>query len=257
MTDIHPSSIIKPGAEIGEDCHIGPYCIIGSDVRMGNHNILHSAVVLDGRTTIGSDNKFFHAAVIGSASQDLKDKGDPTELIIGDNNTFREFCTVNKSANMDHPTIIGDDCLLMAYSHVAHDCRLGNRVILANAVNLAGHCELQNNVTVGGMSAMSQFVRIGQYVFIGGMSGINKDIPPYVRGVGLPFKVVGINSVGLERAGFSEESRHSIKEIYRIFYRSELNVSQAMEKTQELKPFTPEQEIFLEFIKGSQRGLLT
>ena len=252
---IHPTAIIDPKAQIGENCEIGPFCIIGPNVVLGNNCILVSNVVLDGYTTIGNGNRFYHSAVIGSDSQDLKDKGDPTHLIIGDNNTFREFSTVNKSATPEEPTRVGSNCLIMAYAHIAHNCQIGNNVILANAVNLAGHIHIHDFVIVGGMTAIAQFVRIGTYAFVGGASGIKKDIPPYTRGIGTPYIVQGLNVVGLQRHGFSEESRQSLKDIYRLFYRSGLNVSQAIEKVNEQQFITDEQKVFLEFIENSEIGI--
>lgn len=255
MNQIHPQAIIHESAVLGNNCEIGPFCIIGPHVRLGNNNILFSNVLLDGHTTVGDGNKFFHGAVIGTLSQDLKDKGEPTRLEIGNNNSFREYCTVNRSANLEEPTTIGSNCLLMAYSHVAHNCQIGNGVIMANAVTLAGHVHIHDNVTIGGMTAISQFVRLGAQAFIGGKSGIDKDIPPYTRGVGLPYKVVGLNSVGLQRRGYSDEQIGAIKEIYKIFYRRGLNTSQAIEKVTELSELSAEQKIFLDFVQNSSRGI--
>jgi len=252
---IHPTAIIDSEAKIGRNCEIGPYCIIGPLVKLGDNNILFSNVVIAGDTTIGNNNKFYHSAVIGTDSQDLKDKGEMTKLFIGDNNSFREFCTVNKSATLDEPTSVGNNCLLMAYTHVAHNCKLGNNIVIANSSNLAGHCHIDDFVVIGGMSALSQFVHIGAHAFIGGMSGISKDVPPYVRGTGLPFRVIGINAIGLERRGLSSEAIKSIKDLFKLFYRSNLNVSQALLKCTEISNFTIEQKNFLDFIKNSNRGI--
>ncbi len=254
MVKIHQTAIVHPKAIIGENCKIGPFCLIGENVVLGDDNTLISNVVLDGNTKIGNSNKFFHSAVIGSDCQDLKYKGGPTKLIIGNNNTFREFCTVNRSATMDEPTQIGDNCLLMAYTHIAHNCILGSNIILANAVNLAGHIHIHDNVIVGGMVAIHQFVKIGTYAFIGGKSGIKKDIPPYTRGEGFPYKTMGLNAVGLQRHGFSKEAVKSIKDIYKIFYNSGLNVSQALQKVEGLQ-LTFNQQIFVDFVKEAERGI--
>lgn len=255
MTKIHPTAIVSPKAEIGNNCTIGPFCIVHENVKIGNNNELVSNVVIDGLTTIGDGNKFFHSAVIGTDCQDLKYNGEPTRLIIGNNNTFREFCTVNKSATIEEPTQIGDNGLFMAYSHVAHNCILGNNLIIANAVNLAGHIHIHDNVIIGGMVAMHQFVKVGMYAFIGGKSGIKKDIPPYTRGEGFPYKVMGLNSVGLQRRGFSKEAVKSIKDVYKLFYKSGLNTSQAMEKASAIPNLTKEQKVFLDFVKDSDRGI--
>ncbi|MBN1326836.1 MAG: acyl-ACP--UDP-N-acetylglucosamine O-acyltransferase [Candidatus Cloacimonetes bacterium] len=255
MNEIHPTAIVSPKAELGDHNIIGPFSIIGSQVKMGNNNNLHSSVILDGNTVIGDGNEVFHSAVIGTDSQDLKYKGEDTRLEIGDYNRIREFVTINKSATLDEPTVLGSNCLLMAYSHVAHNCSVGSNVIIANSVNLAGHIKIEDFVTIGGASAISQFVRIGSYAFIGGVSGIQKDIPPYTRGIGLPYRVIGINSVGLQRHGFSEAERQGIKEIFKIFYLSNLNVSQALEKIEKMNDLTVQQQYFIEFVKTSERGI--
>ncbi|NQV19145.1 MAG: acyl-ACP--UDP-N-acetylglucosamine O-acyltransferase [Armatimonadetes bacterium] len=255
MTKIHPSAIVNPKAEIGENIEIGPFCIIGPNVIIGDNCTLFSNVIIDGNTTIGSGNKFFHSAVIGTIPQDLKYKGEPTRLIIGDNNTFREFATVNLSATMDEPTRIGDNCLLMAYSHIAHNCRLGSNLIIANAVNFAGHIHVEDFVIIGGMSAIHQFVKIGKYAFIGGKSGLKKDVPPFTRGEGFPYRVIGLNSIGMQRKGFSDQQIAAIKKVYKIFYNSGLNTSQALEKVSEISELTDEQELFVDFIKNSERGI--
>ncbi len=255
MIKIHPTAIVDPKAVIGKNCVIGPFCIVYENVIMGDNNELVSSVIIDGHTTIGDGNIFFHSAVIGTDCQDLKYKGEPTKLIIGNNNTFREFCTINKSATMDEPTQIGSNSLFMAYSHVAHNCILGNNLIIANAVNFAGHIQVHDNVIIGGMVALHQFVKVGAYAFIGGKSGIKKDIPPYTRGEGSPYNVRGLNSVGLQRRGFSNESIKSIKDVYKLFYKSELNTSQAMEKALEIQNLTQEQKVFLDFVKNSDRGI--
>jgi len=255
MTKIHPTAIVSSKAAIGDNCVIGPFCIVHDNVKMGNNNELVSNVVIDGHTTIGDGNKFFHSAVIGTDCQDLKYHGEPTQLIIGNNNTFREFCTVNKSATMDEPTQIGDNGLFMAYSHVAHNCILGNNLIIANAVNFAGHIHVHDNVIIGGMVALHQFVKVGNFAFVGGKSGIKKDVPPYTRGEGFPYKIMGLNSVGLQRSGFTSESIKSIKDVYKLFYKAGLNTSQAMEKALAIPNLTKEQQVFLDFVKESDRGI--
>ncbi len=255
MIKIHPTAIIDINARLGENNEIGPFCRIGENVILGDNCILDSNVVIDGNTTIGSGNRFFHSAVIGTEPQDLKYNGEPTKLIIGNNNTIREFVTINRSATLDEPTMIGDNNLLMAYAHIAHNCRIGSNVIIANAVNPAGHVHIGDFVTIGGMTAISQFVKIGAYSFVGGKSGITKDIPPFTRGVGFPYKVVGLNSIGLQRKGFSKQQIDSIKQVFRLFYYSEMNVSQALEKTTEISVPTAEQKFFIDFIKNSERGI--
>jgi UDP-N-acetylglucosamine acyltransferase len=255
LKKIHPTAIIHQHAEIGENTVVGPYCIIGKDVKLGDNNILYSNVIIDGDTIIGSGNKFYHSAVIGTDCQDLKYKGEPTKLIIGNNNTFREFSTVNKSATMEEPTQVGNNCLLMAYTHIAHNCILSNNIIMANAVNLAGHIHIHDHVIIGGLTAITQFIKIGTHAFVGGASGVKKDIPPYTRGIGFPYKVSGLNIVGLQRKGFTSEQIKSIKDVYKIFYRSNLNVSQALKKVEELQDLSEEQQTFIEFIRNSDNGI--
>ncbi|MFC1898120.1 acyl-ACP--UDP-N-acetylglucosamine O-acyltransferase [Candidatus Cloacimonadota bacterium] len=255
MSEIHSTAIIHPDAKIGENCQIGPYCIIEKDVIIGDNNILQSNVLITGNTTIGDNNKFFHSCAIGCDCQDLKYNGEPTQLIIGSNNVFREFCTVNRSATMDEPTQIGDNGLFMAYVHIAHNCILGNNLILANAINLAGHVHIEDFVTIGGMTAVSQFTTIGAYAFVGGKSGVSKDVPPFTRGGGHPYRVAGINSIGLRRKGFDDEEIKSIKTLYKVFYLSGKNTSQALEEVESLKPFTKGQKQFYSFIKNSKRGI--
>jgi len=255
MVKIHPTAIVAPEARIGSGVEIGPFCIIGKDVEIGDNNIFVSGVVVDGHTIIGNSNRFFHSAVIGTAPQDLKYKDQPTRLIVGDNNTIREYVTINRSATLDEPTRVGNGNLLMTYAHVAHNCQIGNGIIIANAVNMAGHIHIEDFSTIGGMTAIHQFVTIGRYSFIGGASGVKKDIPPFTRGEGHPYKIAGLNSVGLQRRGFSLEDISAIKKIYKIFYRLSLNTTQAIEETEKIENPTNYQLEFINFVKNSSRGI--
>lgn len=257
MSQIHPSAIIHPGAAIGKDCIIGANCIIGPAVKMGDRNRLEPFVIIDGDTTIGDDNRFFSYAVIGTEPQDLKFDGSPTRLHIGSNNKIREFVTINRSTSMDEDTVVGDSNLLMEYVHVAHNCIIGNGCIIANVVQLAGHVVVQDYAIIGGATAVHQFVHIGAHSFVGGASAIKKDIAPYTRGQGNPYKTVGLNSVGLMRKGFSSETVAAIKEIYNLFYRKGLNTSQAMAVANEMTDLIPEQSVFIDFVKNAERGLST
>jgi UDP-N-acetylglucosamine acyltransferase len=255
MVTVHPTAIVSPRAELGDGVVVGPWCMIGDDVRIGAGTVLYSNVIVDGHTTIGANNRFFHSAVIGTNPQDLKYKGEPTAVEIGDDNTIREFVTVNRSATLEEPVRVGSHNLLMAYAHIAHNCQIGNHVIIANAVNLAGHVHIMDYVTIGGMTAVHQFVWIGRYAFVGGASGVKKDIPPYTRGEGMPYRVAGLNAVGLRRRGFSAEQVESLKEIYRIFYLAGLNTTQAMETVLRLSSLTPEQKEFVDFVRTCTRGI--
>jgi len=255
MTYIHPTAIIEEGAVIGENCHIGPYCHIGKNVILGSDNNLFANVTISGHTTIGTGNKIYAYAVLGTEPQDLKFKGEPTHLRIGSNNTIREFVTINCSNQLEEDTVVGDNNLLMEYVHIAHNCQIGSGCVIANVVQCGGHIHIGDFATVGGLTAIHQFVHIGTYAFVGGASAVKKDIVPYSRGQGNPYKTVGLNSIGLMRKGFSTQTLAAIKEIYNIFYRSGLNTSQAMEKALQISNPTPEQLIFIQFVQNAQRGI--
>ncbi|MCB5224065.1 MAG: acyl-ACP--UDP-N-acetylglucosamine O-acyltransferase [Candidatus Cloacimonadaceae bacterium] len=255
MTQIHPSAIVSPDAVIGEGCQIGPFCQIGPDVVLGKGNILVSNVIIDGCSQIGDNNRFFSFAVIGTESQDLKYQGGKTGLQIGNGNTIREFVTMNRSSQEGGKTILGDRNLMMEYVHVGHDCVVGSDCVVANSVQMAGHLVIDDKVSIGGMTAIHQFVRVGYHAFVGGASAVKKDIAPFTRGMGNPYKTVGLNSVGLLRAGFASETLEAIKKIYRLFYRQGLNVSQALEALEKWDSLTSEQMIFTDFVRASQRGL--
>jgi len=252
---IHPSAIVDKSAVLGDNNHIGPNCIIGEDVILGNDNRLMFNVLIYQHTRMGDNNTFHHGASAGTDPQDLKYNGELTYLKIGSNNTFREFVTLNRSATTDEDSSIGSNCLLMAYVHVAHNCHVGNNVILANAVNLAGHITIDDFTSIGGMVAIHQFVKIGKYTFIGGKSGIKKDIPPFTRGEGFPYELHGLNTVGLQRKGFSPEEIKAIKDIYRIFYRKGFNTAQAMKEAEKIESPAPWQKEFIDFVRNSERGI--
>lgn len=255
MSVIHPTAIVHTGAIIGPDCVIGPWCVIGPEVVLGARNTLQSNVIIGGRTTIGDDNRFFSFAVIGTDPQDLKYGGEPTGLRIGSRNTVREYVTINRSNNPSEFTVLGDDNLLMACAHVAHNCQVGSGCVIANAVLMAGHLVIGDQATIGGGTAVHQFVHIGTHAFVGGASAIKKDIAPYTRGQGNPYKTVGLNSVGLMRKGFSTDAIAAIKRIYNLFYREGLNTTQALEAASTLGELTPEQQIFVDFVRSAERGL--
>jgi UDP-N-acetylglucosamine acyltransferase len=224
-------------------------------VAVGDRTVIGPHAVLDGWTTIGEDCQIHAGAVIGNEPQDLKYNGAKSWVRIGRRNVIREYVTVHRATAEGEVTAIGDDNLLMAYVHVAHNCVIGNNVILANAVMLAGHVVIEDWVIIGGMTPIHQFVRVGRHAFIGGGSRIPQDIPPFVRCAGNPLRVAGLNSVGLARRGFSPEVVAELKRAYRTVYRSELNVSQALEKVRsELRPF-PEVTAFIDFIDTSERGI--
>lgn len=257
MSTIHPTAVIHPDANIGEGCVIGPYCSIGANVVLGANNTLANNVILDGYTTIGEGNKIFSYAVLGTDPQDLKFKGEDTKLRIGNNNTIREFVTINRSNMMEEDTVVGNNNLIMEYVHIAHNCQIGSFCVIANVVQFAGHVHVHDNATIGGVTAVHQFVHIGTHAFVGGASAIKKDIVPYTRGQGNPYKTVGLNSVGLMRKGFSTETIAGIKEIYNLFYRKKLNTTQALERAMAMENLNPEQLIVIDFVKKAERGIST
>jgi len=253
--DFHPTAIVHPWAKIGRGVKIGPYCVIGEDVVIGEGCVLGPNVVIEGHTTIGAGNIFSHGVTIGGPPQDLKYRGQRTHVLIGDENTLREFVTVNRGSGDDGTTRIGSRCFIMAYAHVAHDCTVGDDVIFANAVNLAGHVRVDDFANIGGVTPIHQFVSIGKYAFVGGASRIEKDIPPFVKAAGSPARVYGINSVGLERRGFSAEKRAMIKRMYNLLYRSGLNVSQVVDALKNGDFEDPERKTLVDFLEAAERGI--
>jgi UDP-N-acetylglucosamine acyltransferase len=254
--DIHPTAIIHPKAELGENISIGPYSIIGEHVRIGDGCRIQSAVLIDGETTLGRNNRIFHGAAIGNVCQDLKYRGERTFVQIGDGNTIREFVTVNSATGDGESTVIGNNILLMAYVHIGHNCMIGDSVILANAVNIAGHVHVHDFAAIGGVTPVHQFVEIGQYAFIGGGSRIPQDVPPFLKVAGNPARVCGLNTVGLARRGFTAEQRAVLKKAYVILFRSGLNVSQALERICAELPRVGEIAMLVDFIRNSKRGII-
>ncbi len=230
MGEIHPTAIVHPEARLGRGVVVGPYSIIGPDVEVGDHTEIGSNVVIENRVVIGARNHIFHGAVIGSAPQDLKYEGADSMVVIGDDNTIREYVTMNIATQEDQATQVGSGCLLMAYVHVAHNSELGDHVIMANSVNLAGHVHVDDHAIIGGMTAVHQFVNIGAHSFVGGLSRISKDVPPFVKVAGIPPIPAGVNSIGLERRGFTPDEIARVKEAYRLIYRRGLRREEALEQ---------------------------
>lgn len=256
-TIIHPSALIDPDAELGQGVVVGPWAVLGPGVRVGDGTELGPRVLVERDTSIGEDCRISNGAVLGTDPQDLKFKGEHTTLEVGDGTVIREYATLNRGTLARGRTAVGSNCLLMAYSHVAHDCELGNHVILSNAVNMGGHVTIEDWVIVGGLTPIHQFVRIGAHAFVGGASRIAQDVPPYCRVGGSPSALHGLNSIGLERRGFSEDVRRALKQTYRILFRSKLNLSQAVARAEAEAPRIPEVRHLLEFIKASERGITT
>ena len=251
---IHPTAVINDGAVIGENVKIGPYCVVGSDVTIGDGSELYSHVVVDGYTLIGNDCKLHPFARIGGQTQDLKFKGGKPGVKVGDRTVIREYVTVNAATNDGEFTTVGSDCLIMAYCHIAHCCQVGNRVIMANMAQLSGHVIVEDMATIEGSVGVVQFCRIGTMAFIGG-SLIRKDVPPYMIGVGDPLEIRSTNKIGMERRGVSEESRRQIKAAFRLLYRKELSVTQAIEEIEKTLEQTEEVKHLVDFIKNSQTGI--
>lgn len=255
MSNIHSTAIIYEGAEIAEDVVIGPYTVIGPQVKIGKGTVVESHVVIEGETIIGENNKIYSFASVGKDSQDLKYKGEATKTIIGNNNKIREFVTIHRGTTDRWETRIGDNCLLMAYVHVAHDCIIGNNCILANNATLAGHVIMENFSYVGGLTPVHQFCRIGTHAFVGGASSINQDIVPFVIAEGAKGGPRALNLVGLKRKGFSDETLKNLKEAFRLIFRSNMLLKDAIEKVTNELGHDENVKIMLEFISKSERGI--
>lgn len=253
---IHNSAIVHTGAEIGNDVEVGPYCIIEDNVVIDEGTKIGSHVLIASGTRIGKQCKIFQGAVLGTIPQDLKFSGEVTTLEIGDRTTIREYATLNRGTTDRMKTVVGKDCFLMAYSHIAHDCIIGNNVIIANAVNMAGHVVIEDYAGVGGLTPIHQFVRIGKHSFIGGGLRVPKDVPPYILAMGEPLQFGGLNSVGLRRRGFTSQKISTIKSVYKIIYRQNLTISEALQKIeQEIEPLQ-EVKYIVSFFKESERGVI-
>lgn len=254
---VDPSAQVAPGADLGEGVVIGPFCRIGARVTLGPGCVLDSHVVIDGSTQVGADCRFFPFSSIGSIPQDLKFQGEETRLEIGPGNTVREFVTVNLgTAGGGGVTRIGAGNFFMAYSHVAHDCRIGDRVIMANAATLAGHVTVEDGATVGAFSGVHQFCRVGREAFIGGYSVVTQDALPFVKTVGNRARTYGVNVVGMERRGYPAATVEGLKRAYRFLCRSNLNVSQALERIAAEIQGVPEVDLLAGFIRSSERGVV-
>jgi UDP-N-acetylglucosamine acyltransferase len=256
---IHPTAIVDRTAEISAEACIGPYCIVGPQAFIADGVILDSHINIHGWTSIGRRCRFHSHCSVGTDPQDLKYKGEPTRLEIGEDNVFREFVTLNRGTRGGHGiTTIGNNNYFMSYSHVAHDCSVGSNVIMANAGTLAGHVRVGDHATIGAFSAVHQFCRVGSHAFIGGFSVITRDALPFIKTVGErnQAKIYGINTIGLQRKGFSEQAINELKQVYRLLFRSKMNTSDALAKVKEQQWTTPEASMLIEFILGSERGFI-
>lgn len=253
---ISPFAHIHPNAKLGKDIIVDPFAVIEDDVTIGDGTHVMSHAVIMKKVSIGKSCRIFPGAVIGAIPQDLKFDGEETIVEVGDNTTVRECVTINRGTKDKWKTVVGSNCLLMAYSHIAHDCILGNHVIIANSVQLAGHVEIGDHAIIGGMAAAIQFSKIGAHTYIAGGTEVIKDVPPYIKAGRSPLCYVGVNSVGLQRRGFTSERINSISEIYRNIYLRGLNISQATQIIEKELPESEEKSEILKFIKDSKRGIL-
>src|SRR5215213_889431 len=254
---IHPTAIVSPGAKIGADCYIGAFCVVGGEVVLGEKVHLESHVVVDGKTSVGDETRVFPFVSIGLAPQDLKYKGEPTATEIGRRNHIREFVTVHRGTTGGGGlTKIGDDNLLMAQAHVAHDCRIGNEVIMANAATLAGHVEIADKANVGAYSGVHQFCRVGREAFVGGYSVVVKDALPFAISQGNHAKCYGLNRLGMKRRGYSKDTMEKLHRAYHLLLSAKLNTSQAVERMKSEITDCPEVDLLVVFYETTKRGVV-
>ena len=257
MSSIHSTAVIHPEAQLAENVKVGPYSVIGPGVQIGSDTDIASHVVIEGPTVIGKNCRFFPFTSIGQIPQDLKFHGERTELIIGDNNVFREFVTFHRGTDGGGKrTVVGHNSFFMAYTHVAHDCEIGSHVIMGNAATLAGHVVVGDHSSVGAFSGIHQFCRVGHYGFVGGYSVITKDVLPYSKTVGNRARCYGMNPVGLRRKGFDEQKLKTIKRAFRLLLRSKLNTRQALDAIAAEVPQIEEIQYLVDFIRSSKRGII-
>ena len=255
VTIIHPTAIVSEKARIGTNVKIGPFSIVDDDVEIGDNTVIRSNVVLSDGARIGSNCELFPGAVIATEPQDLKFTGEPTLAIVGDRTVIREYATIHRGTGESKRTVVGSDCLIMAYSHVAHDCIIGDSVIISNTTQMAGHVEIEDNVNIGGVVKIHQFCRIGRYAFIGADVKIVKDVPPYTLIGRQPAKVEGINKIGLRRKGFSNEKINEIEKFYDTILFSSLNNRDGIKKYKEENEISEEISHCIRFIEDSKRGI--
>lgn len=256
-TGVHATAIIDPEAEIASSASVGPFSIVGPGVRLGEEVRVGSHVRIERDTWVGDEAIVFHGAVLGTDPQDLKYDGEPSRLEIGPRTKIREYCTLNRGTGNGGVTRVGADCLLMAYVHVAHDCVVGDQVILANGVQLGGHVEIGDHVTIGGLTGVHQFVRIGAHAFVGACSKPTQDVPPYLLVDGHPCVARGVNVIGLKRRGFDEAVTRRLRKAYRAVYKSNRHVGDAVEDVAGWDETGPELDHFLDFIRASERGIVS
>jgi len=252
---IHPSAIVSPSASLGADVEVGPFAIIGDDCIVDDGCVIAARATLERYVILGKNVKIGIGTVLGSDPQDLKFKGERTTVEIGDNTVVREYSTINRGTSQSFKTSVGPNSFVMSYVHLAHDCHVGEGVILANMVQLAGHVTVEDRVILSGITAVHQFTRIGRNAIVGGCSRVSKDVPPFVKAVGNPMKLYGLNSIGLQRNGFSPETIVELKRAYRLLFRSDLNLSDAIERVNVEVAQIPEVVQLIRFVESSERGV--
>ena len=254
--DIHPTAVVSPRAELAAGVKVGPFAIIGDGCVIADGCVVGPHAVLERNVHLATNVRVGVGSVLGGDPQDLKFRGEETTVEIGEGSTVREYSTINRGTAASMKTSVGRHCFIMSYVHLAHDCHIGDGVIISNATQLAGHVTVEERAILSGVSAVHQFALIGRYSFIGGCSRVAKDVPPYVKAVGNPVKLYGLNTVGLQRNGFSEDVIKELKRAYRLFFKSELNVSQARARAESELRHIPEVEEFLKFFERSDRGVV-
>lgn len=254
MVKVHSTAIVHPGAELGEGVEIGPYSVISEHVSLADGVKVHAHVVIEPYTKIGAHTEIFPGAILGGVPQDRKFKDEVSYLVVGENNIIRECVTLHRAAGEGQETRIGDNNLIMAYSHVGHNCLIGSYVTMANMVGISGHSTVEDRVTIGGFVGLHQFVRIGKYAMLGGYSKVVQDVPPYMTADGRPAKVLDLNVVGLRRSGVPASSRLDLKQAYKLLFRSNLNVTQALEVIEREIPTSPEMDSLIGFMRNIREG---
>ena len=257
VTDIHPTAIVDPRAELDTGARVGPYSVIGAGIRIGRDAEIGAHVVLEGRVTLGARCRIGHGAIIGGEPQDLKFRdGRPVGVAIGDDTAIREYVTIHRATHEDHDTTIGQRCLVMASSHVAHDCRIGDEVIIINYAGLSGHVIVEDRATVGGYTGIHPFTRIGTYAYVGGLSKITQDVPPFVIADGVPAAAFTVNVIGMRRGGIDAEGRRQVRSAFSILYRSGLSPGAAIARIKAELSGHPLVARLVEFVEASKRGII-
>jgi len=253
---IHPTALISSDAEVASDVEVGAFAIIGDNCTVASGCIIAPRATLERNVVLAANVQVGMGTILGGPPQDLKYAGEETTVEIGEGTVIREYTTINRGTSQSFKTTVGRNCLLMSYVHLAHDCHIGNHVILSNVAQLAGHVTVEDRAIISGLSAVHQFVRIGRQSFIGGCSRVSKDIPPFLKAVGNPVRLYGLNTVGLQRSGMEEATIRELKRAYRLLFRSDLNVTQAIEQAQEEIEPLPEVRELIRFVEASERGVV-